>query len=353
MELWTLTTSSVGRVVQQATAAEAAGWDGMAVVDSQNLAGDSYVALTLAAAATSRLGLGTGVTNPVTRHPAVTAAAALGVDEASGGRMTLGIGRGDSSLAHLGRAPARVGVLERYLAVLQAYLRGESVAFEDLAFHERLAPPVEELGLADRPDSSRLAFVRPDTRKVPVEVASTGPRVIAAAARHADRVLLALGADPDRLGWGVDQVRRARHEAGLDPDGVAVGAYVNLVCHDDVAVARSLVVGGLSTFARFSVMHGDVTGPATDEQREVLSGLGRSYDMKTHTRADSAQADLLPPSFVDRYAIVGPPDHCRARLADLEGMGLDKLVVIGPTAGVDRDRAREAAALLAAEILAA
>src|SRR5205823_9520220 len=93
---------------------------GLAVVDSQNLAGDPWVGLALAAHETERLRLGTAVTNPVTRHPAVTAAAAVTLQVASAGRFFLGIGRGDSALAHLGRAPASVATFDRYLAVLRS-----------------------------------------------------------------------------------------------------------------------------------------------------------------------------------------------------------------------------------------
>ena len=112
--------------------AEQQGWDGMAVVDSQNLSGDSYVALTIAASRTEKLQLATAVTNPVTRHPAVTASAIASLQAFSGGRATLGIGRGDSSLAHLGRAPAKVGIFHAYLKTLQRYLRGEDVPFDEL-----------------------------------------------------------------------------------------------------------------------------------------------------------------------------------------------------------------------------
>src|SRR5207237_1435766 len=152
---------------------------------SQNLAGDPYVALALAAKATDRLRLGTGVTNPVTRHPAVTAACIASVQGESKGRAQLGIGRGDSALAYLGRAPASVAVFERYLADLQSYLRGDAVAFGDDA-------DLETLGLADAPKESRLSWLGMAQPKVPVAVAATGPRVIEAAARHADRVTFAV-----------------------------------------------------------------------------------------------------------------------------------------------------------------
>jgi 5,10-methylenetetrahydromethanopterin reductase len=117
-EVWTTGIAWPGAVERAAARAEGAGFDGLAVVDSQNLAGDPWVGLALAARETERLRLGTAVTNPVTRHPAVTAAAAVTLQVASAGRFVLGIGRGDSALAHLGRAPASVETFERYLGVL-------------------------------------------------------------------------------------------------------------------------------------------------------------------------------------------------------------------------------------------
>jgi len=351
VELWTTGVASPRSVARHAIRAEEAGWDGFGVVDSQNLSGDCYVALALAGAATNRIGLGTAVTNPVTRHPAVTAAAIASVHGASGGRATLGIGRGDSALAHLGRAPAPVALLDRYLAAVQAYLRGDEVEFSDLGLHEQVAPPVEALGLADTPTSSRLAVVRDDLPKVPVEVAASGPRVIGVAACRADRVLFAVGADPDRLQWAIETARTARSSAGLDPDGVAFGAFVNVVAEPDIEQGRRLVGGGVATFARFSVMHGAVQGPVSDEQRTVMEDLHRSYDMTRHTRADSPQSGKLTAEFVDRYAVVGPPEQCVERLSGLAALGLSKFVIVGPTAGAERERAIDAVARFESEVL--
>ena len=59
---------------------EEQGFDGVSFVDSQNLSGDVYVAMTTAVQATEVLQVSSGVTNPVTRHPAVTAGAAASVN---------------------------------------------------------------------------------------------------------------------------------------------------------------------------------------------------------------------------------------------------------------------------------
>ncbi|MCR9097005.1 MAG: LLM class flavin-dependent oxidoreductase [bacterium] len=342
MKLWSLTTSSPRGLARRAERAERDGWAGLGVTDSQNLAGDAWVALALIAGATERLEFGTSVTNPITRHPAVTAAAAHALSVESGGRVTVGLGRGDSALAHLGRAPASVAHTERYVQVLRRFLRGAPVAFEDLGFSESTAPDVATLGLADTPAASRLVWRADGDPLVSVEVASTGPKVIAAAARSADRIVFALGADPDRLRWGIETARKARVDVGLDPDAFEYATYLNVMCHPDIEKARALVAGGLTTFARFSVMHGAVQGPADEKMRGVMEKLHGVYDMKQHTRADSDQTSALTPEFIDRYAIVGSAETCVARLQEIAELGIGKAILVGATGGVDVAEARKA-----------
>ena len=352
MELWTTGIASARGSARAARDIEAAGWDGMLVVDSQNLSGDPYVALALAATATTRIGLGTGVTNSVTRHAAATATAITSVNRVSNGRAVLGIGRGDSALAHLGRAPARLAQFERYLRHLQSYLRGEAVSFGEIDIPGDVAPPVSELHLHDAPSASRIDWIA-DGAKVPVEVAASGPKVIAMAAVHAERVMFTLGADLERLSWGVGLARQARKDAGFDPGGVAFGAYVNLGCHRDVKAARDLVRGGLTTFARFSVMHGKANGPVSPADRAVLEALRTNYDMRAHTRADSRQAGTLTDDFIDRFAIVGPPERCIERLRTLQALGLDKVAVSSRSRGASAEDSAVSQKLVTKEVLPA
>ena len=320
------------------------------VVDSQNLSGDPYVTLALAATVTTRIGLGTGVTNSVTRHAAVTAASITSVHRLSNGRAVLGIGRGDSALAHLGRAPARLGQFERYLRHLQIYLRGGSVSFEQIDIPSDTAPSLSGLHLHDAPAASRIAWIA-DGPKVPVEVAASGPKVIALAALHAERIMFTLGADVDRLAWGIELARETRRDAGLDPNGIAFGAYVNLGCHPDIDAARDLVRGGLTTFARFSIMHGKPSGPVDARDRKVLEALRSNYDMRAHTRGDSRQGGTLTDDFIDRYAIVGTPDRCIQRLQSLAVLGLDKVAISGGTRGAAPETAEVNRRLMMQQVL--
>jgi 5,10-methylenetetrahydromethanopterin reductase len=314
-EWWMLTFPMPGGQAGIAQFAESVGWDGMVFADTQNLAADVYGSLCLAAAATERLQLGTGVTNPVTRHPAVTAAAIATVQVASGGRAVLGIGRGDSSLAHLGRAPETPAAFERYVRSVQQYLRDEPVDLGDGVTSRN-----EWIGATGLP-------------KVPVDVAATGPKVIGIGARLADRVTFAVGADPERVGHAIATARRARVESRLDPMGVSLGVYVNVVAHPDVAQARALVRGGLGSFAHFSGMKGAPSSDLADAA--TYAALGSSYDLEGHGKAEAGHQSVMSDEFVDRFGVVGPPDECVVRLQALVDLGIDRIVVIGGSRDAD------------------
>lgn len=329
VEFWTtLPATPLAQVAETAEAVEAAGWTGIGMVDSQNLAPDPYVFLTLAAGGSQHLGLMTSVTNVVTRHAAVTASSAYTVQSLSGGRFVLGIGRGDSALAHIGHSPARLAWFEQYLAAVCSYCRGHDVAFDQVAISGRVAPPVDDLNLADSPDSSRIRWAK-GVDPVPVEVSATGRLVIEATARHADRVMFAVGAEPERVKWGIQIARRAAESAGRDPAELSFGAYVNVVCDDDVDVARRIGLGSASLFIRFSAMHGKVNGPADDSQRKVFEAVHENYDMNHHARSSGSQTTVIPDEFLDRFAILGSVDHCVDRLGSLAELGLDKFSVSG------------------------
>ena len=351
LELWTTGAGVPGYAARAAARAESEGWDGIGMVDSQNLVGDPYVELALAAHKTTTIRLGTAVTNPLTRHPAATATAIATVQAESGGRALLGIGRGDSSLAHPGLAPAPVAVFRRYLERLQGYLRGEDVPFDVEGDGAGEVASSSSLGMAGGPAASRIRWLPPGMAKVPVDVAATGPQVIAAAAVLADRVTFAVGADPERIAWAVGVARNARTAAGLDPGALGLGAYLPVFPHPDREVARASISGAVASFARFSVMHGSVIGPIDDRGRAVLEQVHDAYDMDRHFTQGSPQSTPLTDEVIDAFAIAGPAGWCAERLAALGELGLSKIVVMPAGRGLDRDAHRAAHRLLVDEVL--
>jgi len=294
MQVWLHAFSFPRRVAELARRAEGWGFDGLLLADSQNLNADIWVELALAGAATSRLSLGPGVTNPVTRHLAVTASAAATLQVETGGRAVLGLGRGDTALREIGRTPVGVAEFEQALAALQAYLRGERVGGDDAAGAIRWLPV-------------------PDVPKVPVEVAATGPRMIAAAARHAEGVDLALGAELAQLAPAIEL---ARSEASGQ---VSLGAFINVAVHPDRQTARQLVRGNVAIFAAF--------------QRNALEGQPSDED------------------FIDRFAVAGPADEVTARLRAIGAAGIDRLIVVPGSLDADPAALEESDQRFASEVL--
>ena len=334
MEIWTVRTPETGTAERQAERAEAAGWDGVAFTDSQNLVGDPFVAAALASRVTERLRLGTGVTNAATRDPAVLATVAATVQEASAGRFVLGVGRGDTALFHLGRKPQPVDDFVERATQLHDYLGGGTV----------------ERGGFD----SRLRWLDRATQpRVPVDIAASGPKVIRFAAATMERVTFAVGADPRRVEWALELARDALSAAGRDERDVSFGAYVIVGCHPDREVARDLIDASVAAFAHFSSMPGS-TGAGLDERDgAVVAEVGRAYDSNMHLVHHAPHTQALAPDFVDRFAVVGEPDECVRRLEELAALGLSRFVFTGAAFGADRAEAKRATELVVREVLPA
>lgn len=322
VETWTLLPVFPKVAVREAIRAEQEGWTGVLLPDSQNLAAELIVEMALCAAQTERILIAPGVTNSVTRHPAVLASAMATLQAESGGRTVLEIGRGDSALAHLGFAPMKLGPFQRYLSALRAYLHGEETDF-DPSFVPASVADVSTLGLGQQPKASSLRWLRETQKRVPIGVAATGPKVIAIGAALADGVSLSVGADPGRVAAAIDRARKARVDAGLDPADLRLAAFVNIAVLDDVEQAASITAGKLASFSRFSVMHGTPAPDTTADDQTTLKNLRAQYNMVDHGKADTAHAEL-PVEFAQRHGVIGSPQACLEKLWALRELGITR-----------------------------
>jgi 5,10-methylenetetrahydromethanopterin reductase len=322
-------------------------------MDSQSLSADPYVLMGAWAIATERLKLCTGVTNPLTRHPAVTAASIATVQSLSNGRAVLGIGRGDSALAYLGRAPTAPAVFERSLQQLQALLSGQEVPFGAAEFDGE-ARELESLSLGHRPEAARLKWLPEGLPKVPLDVAATGPKVIEMAAVMAERVTFSVGAIPQRVRWALDTARTARRQRGLTADGVSYGLQLIVICHPDIEAIRPLATSMVTPLARFQVIQREAAGPLSESDAANFAAIRRGYDMTKHGDIQAEKrlvGETLTWDFVKRFAIVGPPEHCIERLLELAALGIERFVVVGP--GFHPEARNDGRTLFATEVMPA
>jgi len=333
LEIWRAGGSNTSATPEEARMVEAQGWDGQMFMCSQNLSADPWVQMGVWACSTERLMLSPGVTNPFTRNLAVTAAAAATVQSVSNGRAVLGIGRGDSGLAYLGHAPVGTKSFERSLDFLQRLLRGEEIPFEEYG-PSGDAPPLAHLSLGDRPEGVRLRWVPEGQKKVPLDVAATGPKVIRMAARLSERVTFSVGAEPERMEWALATARAERQSQGFGDDGISYGAQLVVCCHPEMDVAMETAMHMAPPLARFQVIEGKQVGPGGDEEASKnFENIKAGYDMTKHGdigTKEKIKGGALSPEFVRNFAIVGPPDRVTERLLGLKKMGLSRFVIVGP-----------------------
>ncbi len=253
------------------------------------------------AEATTRLRLGTCVTNPATREPSVTASTLATLNEISDGRMDLGIGRGDSARRMLGKPPTTMATLEEAIVAIKALVEGRDIEYEGTEL--------------------RLPWTGDWT--LPVWVAGYGPMALKMAGRVADGIILQL-ADPDLIRWFVGQVREAAAAAGRDPATIKVqSAAAAYVGPRDVgrertrwfpALVSNHVVDLVNKYPR-EQLPASLTGYVTDRS---------GYDYEHHAEVGSSNAAFVGDEVADRFCILGSVDEHVAKLHELADAGVDQ-----------------------------
>src|SRR5262249_35618564 len=202
--------------------------------------------------------------------------------------------------------------------------------------------------------ASQLEWL-PDTKvaKVPVEVAATGRRVIAAAARQADRICFAVGADPDHLATVLALARDEARAAGRDPATLRFGAYVTCVLHDDMAAAREAVRGAAATFARFSALPGSRLETLPEPLRRAPPHLRQHSDIRDPPRTGGAHPAGISHESVAWFGIVGPAERALPRFRRLAALGLEFVHVIPGSTGMSREISFATLTSLSREIIPA
>jgi 5,10-methylenetetrahydromethanopterin reductase len=212
-------------MVERARLAEAVGYDTVWLAD-ERFYREVYSCLTHFAGHTSKVLLGPCVTDPFSRHPALTAMAIATLDEVSGGRGILGIGGGISGFAELGitrRKPARA--IKETIEVIRALLCGGSVDFHG-----------EVINL----DQGRLSFVPPRST-IPIYVASNGPFGQRVAGATADGAIMEACASVYEAATFSAEIATGAARAGRDPKGIKRLARLNTCIASDGRVARAAV----------------------------------------------------------------------------------------------------------------
>jgi probable F420-dependent oxidoreductase len=291
---------TIDRIVSLTQQAESAGFSHGWIFDSHVIWMEPFPLLTLMAANTKAMRLGTCVTNPAVRDVTVSASLFATLNVFSGGRMQLGIGRGDSSRRVLGKKPTTLENLEEFVRTFRALNAGKSAELEGV--------------------STRFPWANGGVP--PVWVAGYGPKALRTAGRIGDGVILQF-ADPDLIEWSLGFVREGAKEAGRDPAKIEVMAAAPVWASSDLKLARERV-RWFPALVSNHVM--DLISKYKPEELPAslisfVKNRGK-YDYLHHCEVGSDNADFVTDEIVDRFCLVGPIEQHRKKLEALRKVGV-------------------------------
>jgi 5,10-methylenetetrahydromethanopterin reductase len=257
------------------------------VIDSQLAMKDVYAGLVIAALNTQRVGLGTGVTNAVTRHPTVTANAIAAIAELSHGRAILGLGAGDSALYGIGLKPQKVAEVEEAIGFFRSHV----------------------------------------DRSVPIHLAVSQPRMCELAGRLADGAIVMGPAQPDMVRHQVEWIETGLKAADRNRKEFEIAFMATLASEpEDI---RSWA----STQARLLGQYRELPESLLRFRDEIRRSV-ESYDYSEHLSTHASHGAAVSDDLVRALGIVGTSEECAARLRALGATGLDALIF--PLAGRHR-----------------
>jgi probable F420-dependent oxidoreductase len=303
------------RLVELMQRAEQNGFEYGWTYDSHILWQESYALLPLAAAATERIKLGHCVTNPGIRDPTITASWYATMQDVSGGRMVMGIGRGDSSRRVVGLKPVKVAEFERRLRMMKDLMNGRTVEWNG-----------KEL---------TLEWAR-DLPEIPMHVAGYGPKALGVAGRVGDGVIIQL-ADPQIIQWIMETARTAAAEEGRDPDALECIVCAPSHIGEDLAAARdqvrwfpAMVSNHVMDLIERYGWDSEIPDALTDYVK-----ARKFYDYKDHSRVGARHGEFVTDEICDRFCVLGTPEDATKKLKELESIGVGQFDLYLMTEGQD------------------
>jgi 5,10-methylenetetrahydromethanopterin reductase len=279
-------------IVEQVRLAESLGYDTAWITDTHLLCRELWVTLAACALATSRIRLGPGITVPHTRHISVTASAAASLEELAPGRVVVGVGTGGSAAQTMGLTlaqTAKTATLEAMATSLRRLTRGDAIRFETGT-------------------EGRLAWLR-QPLAIPIYAAGSGPRMLAAAGRVGDGVIMYASVDPRILRAGLAHVAAGARETGRALGDLDIALWAPTSVARDRALARDHARGRVA-----SALRHPLPVPFSDADRPVVDRLRREYDAFQHATAAARHRELVPDRLVDLMALAGTPEDVRAQV---------------------------------------
>lgn len=310
----------MSEVAEFAREAEGIGFEHLTVLDDLNLTRDVYAMLSVAAMATSRIKIGTGVTHPYVRHPVQTAVAIASINELSRGRAFLGLGAG-ALYPLLGMKNGSLKDVREALLIARGLSRGEPVELPNGTVVE--APWIDA--------------------EYPIYLASDGPGTMQLAGELADATWI-MGLQPELVNWRFNMIERGLEKSGRSRDSLDIWLRCMVVMADTKEEARNLARVQAATHAHqfiIAILHRDTEATRLIKSRlpqsllDDYARLWEAWDYSEHESFNASHAAAVSDDLVDAYTITGTPEDCAEILSGVFARGFDGVSV---TAFTHRDK---------------
>jgi probable F420-dependent oxidoreductase len=291
------------RTVELCKMAEQAGFTYAWFFDSHILWREAFVTMAMCIEHTSKLRYSTCVTNPGVRDWSVAASLHATLAAQSGGRIDMGIGRGDSSRRMMGRKPLNVETMVEFCHAVKDMVKGKEVAYEE--------------------DVKPVTIPWAEGYDLPVWFAAYGPKALAAAGEHGDGLIIQLG-DPWLVKWFTDQALVAGKNAGRDMSDFKVMSAAP-VWVGDMQKGREqtrwfpAMVG--NHVADLVEKYGKEGNSVPQRLTDYIEGR-KGYDYRHHADKDADHLDFIKDDIIDSFGVLGDIDAHVAKMKELESVGV-------------------------------
>lgn len=298
-------TEPLQKMIRLAKLSEDLGYSHIWIGDSHLIWREAFVNMAAAALNTTKVKIGTGVTNPLTRHPSVVASAYATLEEFAPGRFIVGIGLGDSSVETMGMKPARLSYFEKAITDMRALLAGKEVELE----------------------SKKVHLKHPLKGGMPIFIAASGPKMLELAGRVADGIILLVGIDDSYIRLAKQRIEAGAKAANRDPRQIEIVLWVPCSVSERVP-AKDAVKAHVAR-----VLAHPLPFLLNQKEQKVLEEIRQAYNYYEHMEQKASQAQVIPDGLVDKFAIAGTPAECRAQVERLKRSGINQLAIIPYGAG--------------------
>ncbi|MBK9179020.1 MAG: LLM class F420-dependent oxidoreductase [Acidimicrobiales bacterium] len=319
-----------GEAADQVAALEKAGLDMVWVAEAYGF--DAPSLMGYLAARTDTVEIASGILPVYTRTPTLLAMTAAGIDALSGGRCVLGLGAsGPQVIEGFHGVPydAPIGRTREIIEICRSVWRRDRVTY-DGRYYTLPLPADRGTGLG----KPLKMITHPVRDRIPIYVASLGPKNVEATAELADGWLPLLF-EPERAGdvWGDDLAAgRAKRPADLGPLEVVAGGMVAVVDDPDEAgrlrdlgrPMAALYVGGMGARGR-NFYNSLFRRYGYEAEAELIQDLYLSGK-----KAEAAAA--VPAGFLEASSLIGPEGFVRERIEAYREAGVTVLNIapVGP-----------------------